>query len=90
MAGDGTTTATVLAEAIYNEGLKAVVAGMNPLQLKQGIEQAVADITEKLKKMSIPVKSKEQMAQVGTVASNDDTFIGENWPRPWTKSARTA
>ena len=56
VAGDGTTTATVMAEAIFNEGLKAVVAGVNPIQMKQGIEQAVADITAKLQKMSIKIK----------------------------------
>jgi chaperonin GroEL len=77
VAGDGTTTATVLAEAIFNEGLKAVVAGVNPLQMKQGIERAVDDITDKLKKQSIQIKSKKEMAQVGTVASNNDTEIGE-------------
>ncbi|HEY4310580.1 MAG TPA: chaperonin GroEL [Pirellulales bacterium] len=77
IAGDGTTTATLLAEAIYNEGLKAVVAGVNPLQMKQGIDKAVEDITDKLKKMSISIKSKKEMAQVGTVASNNDTEIGE-------------
>src|SRR4029077_2813837 len=65
VAGDGTTTATVMAEAIFNEGLKAVVAGVNPLQMKQGIEKAVDDITAKLKKMSIDIKSKKEMAQVG-------------------------
>lgn len=77
VAGDGTTTATVLAEAIFNEGLKAVVAGVSPLGLKQGIERAVADVTAKLKDMSIPIKSKKEMAQVGAVASNNDTEIGE-------------
>jgi chaperonin GroEL len=77
VAGDGTTTATVLAESIFIEGLKAVVAGVNPVQLKQGIERAVADITDKLKKMSIAIKSKKEMAQVGTVASNNDSEIGE-------------
>ncbi len=77
VAGDGTTTATVLAEAIFNEGLKAVVAGVNPLQMKQGIEKAVADITEKLGKMSIAIKSPKEMAQVGAVASNNDMEIGE-------------
>jgi chaperonin GroEL len=77
VAGDGTTTATLLAEAIFNEGLKAVVAGVNPLQMKQGIDKAVEDITDKLKKMSISIKSKKEMAQVGTVASNNDTEIGE-------------
>jgi len=77
VAGDGTTTATILAEAIYNEGLRAVVAGVNPVQLKQGIEQAVKDIAAKLKSMSISVKSKTEMAQVGAVASNNDTEIGD-------------
>ncbi|MCE9604897.1 MAG: chaperonin GroEL [Planctomycetia bacterium] len=77
MAGDGTTTATVMAEAIFIEGLKAVVAGVNPLQMKQGIEKAVADITQKLHGMSIAIKSKKEMAQVGTVAANNDTEIGE-------------
>ncbi len=76
LAGDGTTTATVLAEAIYNEGIKAVVAGMNPMLMKRGIEAAVEDITEKLKKMSIAVKSKKETAQVATVASNGDDDIG--------------
>ena len=77
VAGDGTTTATVLAEAIFNEGLRAVVAGVNPVQMKQGIEQAVEDITAELKKMSIKIKSSEEMAQVGTVASNGDREIGD-------------
>ena len=76
VAGDGTTTATVMAEAIFNEGLKAVVAGVNPIQMKQGIETAVADITEKLQKMSIKIKSKEEMANVGTIAANNDFEIG--------------
>lgn len=76
VAGDGTTTATVMAEAIFNEGLKAVVAGVNPIQMKQGIETAVADISEKLRKMSIKIKSKEEMANVGTIAANNDFEIG--------------
>jgi len=77
VAGDGTTTATILAEAIFNEGLRAVVAGVNPVQLKQGIEKAVEDISDKLKKMSTTVKdSKEKIAQVGTVASNNNAEIG--------------
>src|SRR6187455_745577 len=76
VAGDGTTTATVLAEAIYNEGLKSVVAGVNPMLMKRGIEKAVDDVTEKLKKMSIPVKSKKDLENVATVASNHDTEIG--------------
>jgi chaperonin GroEL len=77
VAGDGTTTATVLAEAVFNEGLKAVVAGVNPVQMKAGIEKAVADITEKLKEMSIPVKGKKEMAQVAAIAANNDMEIGE-------------
>jgi chaperonin GroEL len=77
VAGDGTTTATVLAEAIFLEGLKAVVAGVNPVQMKQGIERAVDDITEKLKAMSITIKSKKEMAQVASVAANNDPEIGE-------------
>jgi chaperonin GroEL len=77
VAGDGTTTATVLAESIFIEGLRAVVAGVNPVQMKQGIEKAVEDITEKLKKMSIAIKSEKEMAQVGAVASNNDTEIGD-------------
>ncbi len=77
VAGDGTTTATILAEAIFNEGLRAVVSGVNPIQLKQGIEKAVADITDKLKSMSISVKNKkEEIAQVGCVAANNDAEIG--------------
>jgi chaperonin GroEL len=78
VAGDGTTTATILAEAIFNEGLRAVVAGVNPIQLKQGIEKAVSDIVDKLKGMSISVKNKkEEIAQVGAVAANNDTEIGQ-------------
>jgi len=77
VAGDGTTTATILAEAIFNEGLRAVVAGVNPIHLKQGIEKAVEDITAKLKRMSIPVKERKEMAQVGSVAANNDNEIGE-------------
>jgi len=77
IAGDGTTTATVMAEAIFNEGLKAVVAGCNPLHMKQGFEKAVADTTEKLHGMSITIKSKKEMAQVATVAGNNDPEIGE-------------
>jgi chaperonin GroEL len=77
VAGDGTTTATIMSEAIFNEGLRAVVAGVNPIQLKQGMEAAVADITAKLKKMSTPVKTKTEMGQVGTIAANNDPEIGE-------------
>jgi chaperonin GroEL len=78
VAGDGTTTATLMAEAIFNEGLRAVVSGVNPIQLKTGIEKAVADITDKLKSMSISVKNKkEEIAQVGTIAANNDAEIGK-------------
>ena len=64
VAGDGTTTATVMAEAIFNEGLKAVTAGVNPIQMKQGIEAAVADLCEKLGKLSIKIKSPHEMSNV--------------------------
>ncbi len=76
VAGDGTTTATVLAEAIFNEGLKAVVAGTNPMLMKRGMEKAVEDIVAKLVKMSIPVKSKKDLENVATVAANGDSKIG--------------
>src|SRR6516164_7317411 len=77
VAGDGTTTATVLAEAIYNEGLRAVVSGVNPMLMKRGIEKAVDEIVEKLKKMSIPVKSKKDMENVASIAANNDREIGK-------------
>ena len=77
VAGDGTTTATVMAEAIFNEGLKAVVAGVNPIQMKSGIETAVNDLTEKLHKMATKVKDQEAMANVATIASNNDREIGD-------------
>jgi chaperonin GroEL len=76
VAGDGTTTATVLAEAIFNEGLRAVVAGSNAMLMKRGMDKAVDDIVERLKKMSIPVKSKKDMENVASVASNNDVEIG--------------
>ncbi len=77
VAGDGTTTATVMAEAIFNEGLKSVVAGVNPIQMKTGMEKAVADITEKLHKMSIKIREKSEMANVASIAANNDREIGE-------------
>jgi chaperonin GroEL len=77
VAGDGTTTATILAEAIFNEGLKGVVAGVNPIQMKSGIESAVEAITESLHKMSIKIKTRDDMANVGSIASNNDRKIGE-------------
>jgi chaperonin GroEL len=77
VAGDGTTTATLLAEAIFNEGLRAVVSGVNPVQMKQGIEQAVEDLSKKLGKMSIKIKTKQEMASVGSIAANNDAEIGK-------------
>ena len=77
VAGDGTTTATIMAEAIYNEGLKAVVAGVSPIEMKRGMDQAVADITAKLQSMAIECRDKKSIAQVGTVAANGDTEIGK-------------
>src|ERR1700736_1636850 len=76
VAGDGTTTATVLAKAIFNEGLRGVVSGCNPMLMKRGIEKAVEDIVERLKKASIEVKKKEQLQSVASVASNNDEEIG--------------
>jgi chaperonin GroEL len=76
-AGDGTTTATVLAEAIFREGLKNVTAGANPMAIKRGIEKAVIAITAELKKLSKPVKGKKEIAQVATIAANNDREIGE-------------
>ncbi|WP_437185527.1 chaperonin GroEL [Planctomicrobium sp. SH668] len=77
IAGDGTTTATIMAEAIYNEGLKSVVAGVSPLEMKRGMDKAVTAIIEKLKEMAIPCRDKKAIAQVGTVASNGDDTIGK-------------
>ncbi|HUW55607.1 MAG TPA: chaperonin GroEL [Planctomycetota bacterium] len=77
VAGDGTTTATILAEAIYNEGLKAVAAGINPMALKRGIDKAVEVVVRKLEKMSRDVKGKSEIAQVGTISANNDPAIGK-------------
>src|SRR6187431_1226204 len=76
VAGDGTTTATVMAEAIFNEGLRAVVSGVNPVMMKRGIEKAVEDIVARLQKMSIPVKGKEDLKNVAIIAANNDESIG--------------
>jgi chaperonin GroEL len=76
IAGDGTTTATVLAQAIFREGLKNVTAGANPMGLKRGIEAAVEAVTEELKKLSKSTKDKKEIAQVATIASNNDKTIG--------------
>jgi chaperonin GroEL len=77
VAGDGTTTATVLAEAIYNEGLRAVVSGANPMLMKRGIEKAVEDIVARLHQMKIDVKTKQDLENVATVAANNDRDIGK-------------
>jgi len=76
VAGDGTTTATVLAQAIFREGIKSVTAGANPMELKKGIDQAVAALVEELKKLSKPVKGR-MIAQVGTISANNDEEIGK-------------
>jgi chaperonin GroEL len=77
LAGDGTTTATVLAQAIYREGLKNVTAGANPMELKRGIDKAVDAIVEELKKLSVPTAGKKEIAQVGTISANNDPEIGK-------------
>ena len=76
-AGDGTTTAVVLAEAIVNEGLKSVAAGMNPMDLKRGIDKAISSAVEEVKKLSTPCKDSSAIAQVGSISANGDTAIGE-------------
>ena len=76
-AGDGTTTATVLAQSIVNEGLKAVAAGMNPMDLKRGIDKAVAAAVEAVSGMSTPCEDSKAIAQVGTISANSDTSVGE-------------
>ena len=75
-AGDGTTTATILAQAIYREGSKLIAAGANPMALKRGIEKAVDIVVEELKKISKPTKEKKEIAQVGTISANNDSTIG--------------
>jgi chaperonin GroEL len=77
LAGDGTTTATVLAQAIFREGLKNVTAGVNPMALKRGIDAAVSAVVDELKKMSVPTKGKKEIAQVGSISANNDKEIGD-------------
>jgi len=77
VAGDGTTTATVLAQALYREGSKLVAAGHNPMDIKRGIDKAVEKVVEELKKMTKPTKEQKEIAQVGTVSANNDTSIGD-------------
>ncbi len=76
VAGDGTTTATVLAQAIFREGLKNVTAGANPMAIKRGIEKAVVAVTDELKKISVPISGRKEIAQVGTISANNDQEIG--------------
>lgn len=76
-AGDGTTTATVLAQAIVNEGLKAVAAGMNPMDLKRGIDKAVVAVVEELKSLSKPCETSKEIEQVGTISANSDSTVGK-------------
>src|SRR6266550_6735779 len=76
IAGDGTTTATVLAQAIFREGLKNVTAGSNPMAIKRGIDKAVTAIVEELKRISVPTKGKKEIAQVGSISANNDQEIG--------------
>src|SRR5512132_3804320 len=75
-AGDGTTTATVLAQAIFREGLKNVTAGANPIAIQRGIQKAVAAVVEELKKISVPTSGKKEIAQVGSISANNDKEIG--------------
>jgi chaperonin GroEL len=77
LAGDGTTTATVLAQAIFREGLKNVTAGVNPMALKRGIEKAVTAVVDELKKISVPTAGKKEIAQVGSISANNDKEIGD-------------
>src|SRR5258708_11212291 len=77
LAGDGTTTATVLAQAIFREGLKNVTAGVNPMALKRGIDAAVAAVGGELRKMSVPTTGKKEIAQVGSISANNDKEIGD-------------
>ena len=77
VAGDGTTTATVLAQAIYREGLKSVTAGVNPMAIKRGIDKAVDKTVEELKKLSVPTAGKKEIAQVGSISANNDNEIGD-------------
>ena len=77
IAGDGTTTATVLAQAIFREGLKSVTAGVNPMSLKRGIDKAVDAVVEDLKKISVPTAGRKEIAQVGAISANNDAEIGK-------------
>ncbi len=91
VAGDGTTTATVLAQAIYREGCKLVAAGHNPMEIKRGIDKAVEAVVDELKKLAKPTKDPKEIAQVGTICANgDDDHRQASSPRRWRRSARKA
>ncbi|MGA2938351.1 MAG: TCP-1/cpn60 chaperonin family protein, partial [Syntrophobacteraceae bacterium] len=77
VAGDGTTTATILAQSIFREGAKLVTAGHNPMALKRGIEKSVAAVVDELKKLSKPIKDQKEIAQVGKISANNDATIGD-------------
>jgi len=76
VAGDGTTTATVLAQSIYREGVKLLAAGHSPMIIKRGMDKAISLVVEELKKMSKPIKDKKDISQVGTISANNDSSIG--------------
>ena len=88
VAGDGTTTATVLAQAIYREGLKNVTAGANPMDLKRGIDLAVNKVVEYLKSISRDVEGRNEISQVGSISANNDKSIGELNCRCYGKSRK--
>ena len=92
VAGDGTTTATVLAEAIFREGLKMIAAGADPMALSRGIDKAVDAVVEDVKKLAKPIneKNKNEIKQVATIAGNNDRASARCWPTPSSRSARTA
>lgn len=87
-AGDGTTTATVLAQAIFREGAKIVAAGHNPTEVKRGIDKAVSTVVEELKKIAKPIKGEKEIAQVGTISANNDSEIGEMLSQAMAKVGR--
>jgi len=89
VAGDGTTTATVLAQAIFREGVKNITAGANPMDIKRGIDKAVEAVVEELKKLSKPCKAKKEISQIGTISANNDATIGDLIAEAMEKWART-
>jgi len=89
VAGDGTTTATVLAQAIVNEGLKSVAAGMNPMDLKRGIDKAVKAAVEAISGMAKPCEDSKAVAQVGTISATPMQALAQSLLKPWKKLAKT-